>query len=54
MQNRWRVEAAGSGWEALERVHSGLGPDMVPLDLAQDDADSLHILQWLRSVRISL
>jgi two-component system response regulator AtoC len=49
--NSWQLETAGSGWEALERVHSGIGPDLVLLDLAQGDADGLHTLRWLRRVR---
>ncbi len=49
--NSWQLETAGSGWEALERVHSGTGPDLVLLDLAQGDADGLHTLRWLRRVR---
>ena len=49
--NCWQLETAGSGWEALERVHSGTGPDLVLLDLAQGDADGLHTLRWLRRVR---
>jgi two-component system, NtrC family, response regulator AtoC len=49
--NSWQLETACSGWEALERVHSDAGPDLVLLDLAQGDADGLHTLRWLRRVR---
>ena len=31
----WQLETAGSGWEALERVHAGPGPDLVLLDLLE-------------------
>ncbi len=45
---------SGSAWEALERVNSGPGPDLVLLDLMQSDSDSLHSLRWLRRVRPEL
>src|SRR5438045_5541998 len=50
----WQFETAGSGWEALERVHSGPGPDLVLLDLMQSESDGLHTLRWLRRVRPEL
>jgi two-component system response regulator AtoC len=49
--NSWHLETVGSGWEALDRVQSGITPDLLVLDLARGDADSLHILRWLRRVR---
>jgi two-component system response regulator AtoC len=52
--NCWQMETAASGWEALDRVQSGTGPDLVLLDLAQGDADGLHTLRWLRRVRPDL
>ena len=52
--NCWQMETATSGWEALDRVQSGTGPDVVLLDLAQGDADGLHTLRWLRRVRPDL
>jgi len=30
---RWQMDTAGSGWEALERVQAGPGPDLILLDL---------------------
>jgi two-component system response regulator AtoC len=50
----WHVETASSGLEALERVHSGPGPDLVVLDLMQGESDGLHTLRWLRRVRPEL
>ena len=47
-------ETAASGWEALERVQSGSGPDLILLDLMQGDSDGLHTLRWLRRVRPDL
>ena len=47
----WQWETVSSGWEALERVQEGSGPDLVILDLPPTDSDSLHPLRWLRRVR---
>jgi two-component system, NtrC family, response regulator AtoC len=52
--NSWHLETAGSGWEAMERVQSGTTPDLLLLDLPRGDADSLHILRWLRRLRPEL
>jgi len=52
--NSWHLETAGSGWEAMERVQSGAAPDLLLLDLPRGDADSLHILRWLRRLRPEL
>ena len=52
--NAWQLETVGSGWEALESVQTGITPDMLLLDLARGDADSLHILRWLRRLRPNL
>jgi two-component system, NtrC family, response regulator AtoC len=48
--NSWGLETAYSGLEALERVQSSTSPDLVLLDLAPDDTDSLRTLRWLRRV----
>jgi two-component system, NtrC family, response regulator AtoC len=50
----WQLATVASGWEALERVHAGPGPDLVLLDLIADDSESLHTLRWLRRVRPEL
>lgn len=52
--NSWHLETAGSGWEALERIQSGSVPDLLLLDLPRGDADSLHVLRWLRRIRPEL
>lgn len=46
--NSWRLETAGSGWEALERIQSGAVPDLLLLDRPRGDSDGLYILRWLR------
>jgi len=52
--NGWQLETVVSGWEALERVHAGPGPDLILLDLMPGDSDGLHPLGWLRRVRPDL
>jgi two-component system response regulator AtoC len=52
--NSWQLETVGSGWEALEYVQEGVTPDLLLLDLPRGDADSLHILRWLRRLRPNL
>jgi two-component system response regulator AtoC len=52
--NSWQVETVGSGWEAMEYVQAGVMPDLLLLDLPRGDADSLHILRWLRRLRPNL
>jgi two-component system, NtrC family, response regulator AtoC len=49
--NGWHLEIAKSGWEALERVQVGAAPDVIILDVAQDESEGLHTLRWLRRVR---
>ena len=50
----WQLQTVGSPWEALERVNSGPGPDLIVLDLMLGDSDGLHSLRWLRRVRPDL
>jgi len=52
--NSWQLDTVGSGWEALEFVQAGVTPDLLLLDLPRGDADSLHILRWLRRLRPNL
>src|SRR5271170_2464992 len=49
--NYWQLESAANAWEAMERVHSGVTPDLLLLDLPLGDADGLHVLRWLRRLR---
>ncbi len=50
----WHLEIAASGLEAMERVQSGVTPDLLLLGLPHGDAESLHILRWLRRLRPEL
>jgi two-component system, NtrC family, response regulator AtoC len=52
--NSWQLETAASGWDAMERVQSGVAPHLLLLDLPRGDADSLHLLRWLRRLRPDL
>jgi two-component system response regulator AtoC len=52
--NSWQLETAPSGWDAMERVQSGVAPDLLLLDVPRGDGDSLHILRWLRRLRPEL
>jgi two-component system response regulator AtoC len=52
--NYWQLESAANAWEAMERVQSGVTPDLLLLDLPQADGDGLHILRWLRRLRPAL
>jgi two-component system, NtrC family, response regulator AtoC len=49
--NCWHLETAASGWEALERLQDGAGPNLLLLELSDRDGDGLHMLRWLRRVR---
>ena len=50
----WQLETAASGWDAMERVQSGVAPDLLLLDVPRSDTDSLHLLRWLRRLRPEL
>lgn len=50
----WLLTTANSGWEALECVHSNLGPDLIVLNFVAGESDSLHALRWLRRMRPDL
>lgn len=52
--NGWHLETAPTGWEAMERVQSGVTPHLLILDLPRGDGDSLHVLRWLRRLRPQL
>jgi two-component system, NtrC family, response regulator AtoC len=52
--NRWHLETAGSGWEAMERLQAGAVPDLLLLELSGNDGDGLHVLRWLRRLRPDL
>src|SRR6202167_5726558 len=46
--NSWHLETAANGWDAMERVQSDVAPHLLLLDIPRGDADSLHLLPWLR------
>lgn len=50
----WQIETAVTPWDAMERVQSGLTPNLLLLDLPRDDGESLHVLRWLRRLRPEL
>ena len=52
--NGWQLESATSGWGAMERVQSGVTPDLLILDVPHADKDGLHFLRWLRRLRPEL
>jgi two-component system, NtrC family, response regulator AtoC len=52
--NSWHVETAASGWEAMERVHSEVNPQVMLLDVSRADGDGLHILRWIRRLHPEL
>ena len=52
--NDWQCERANNVWEAIERVLSGVAPDLFLLDQRPGDAEGLHILRWLRRLRPAL
>jgi two-component system response regulator AtoC len=52
--NSWHLETAASGWDAMEQVQSGVAPHLLLLDIPRGDADSLHLLRWLRRLRPDL
>jgi two-component system, NtrC family, response regulator AtoC len=47
----YKVETASTGEEALERVHKGLHPDLVLLDLLMPGVDGLQTLEQLRQLQ---
>ena len=51
--NSWHLETSVSGWDAMERVQSGIAPHLLLLDLSRDSSDG-HLLPWLRRLRPDL
>ncbi|MGA9542861.1 MAG: sigma-54 dependent transcriptional regulator [Candidatus Sulfotelmatobacter sp.] len=52
--NSWHLETAANGWDAMERVQSDAAPSLLLLDLPRGDADTLHLLPWLRRLHPDL
>src|SRR5271155_1348467 len=52
--NSWHLETAANGWDAMDRVQSDVAPHLLFLDLPPGDADTLHLLPWLRRLHPDL
>jgi two-component system, NtrC family, response regulator AtoC len=52
--NSWQLDVTANGWGAMDRVQSGIAPDLLLLDLPRSDSDGLHVLRWLRRLRPEL
>ena len=52
--NEWHMEAAASGWDAMEQVQSGTAPHVVLLDIPRGESEGLQLLPWLRRLRPEL
>ena len=50
----YKVETASNGEHALQRVQSGLSPDLVLLDLLMPGIDGLQTLEQLRQLQPSM
>ena len=45
--NPWNVETSEHAWEVLDRVQEGDGIQLLLLDTAYAERDTLHLLRWL-------
>jgi len=52
--NAWRLETSASGWDAMERVQSGIEPHLLFLDIRPGDREGLHLLLWMRRLHPDL
>jgi two-component system, NtrC family, response regulator AtoC len=52
--NPWHVDAAASGWDAMERLQSDDMPRLLLLDVPRGDSDVLHFLRWVRRLHREL
>jgi DNA-binding NtrC family response regulator len=48
--NPWRVETSEHAWEVLDRIQEAGGLQLLVLDTAYAERDSLHLLRWLGRV----
>lgn len=48
--NAWTVETSEHAWEVLNRIQEGDGLQLLVLDTAYAERDSLHLLRWLGRV----
>lgn len=52
--NSWHMERTTSSWDAIERLQSGLAPELLLLETLSDDPGSLHMLRWMGRFRPDL
>ena len=52
--NAWHLETVNTGWEAMERVQSGLAPHLLIIDVPRKDGDSLYLVRWVRRFKPDL
>ena len=55
----WHVETVSNGWEAMERMQSGVTSNVLVLDIPLldvpfKDSEPMHFLHWLRSFKPEL
>lgn len=50
----YQIETAGSGEEGIERIKSGLAPDLVMMDIRMGGISGIETLQHMRSIRPNL
>jgi len=44
----WHLETVSNGWEAMERMQSGVTSHVLLLDIPFKDSESTHFLHWLK------
>jgi two-component system, NtrC family, response regulator AtoC len=52
--NAWHLETLRTGWDAMERVHSGERLDLAVLEIGDKDDRGLQLLLWLRRLHPDL
>ena len=52
--NAWHLDTVNTGWEAMERVQSGLAPHLLIIDVPRKDGDTLYLVRWVRRFRPDL
>lgn len=52
--NCWHLETVASGWDAMERIQSGISPHLLIIDVPRKDGDSLYVVRWVRRFRPEL
>jgi two-component system, NtrC family, response regulator AtoC len=52
--NAWHLETLRTGWDAMERVHSGERLDLALVEIRGGDDLGLHLLLWIRRLHPDL